>query len=386
MAMMHHLFYKILSAIETDKFDWSDAYIQPDLPVLLRTPGGNVPLDSELVTPEHILELANVVWEFANGTERTGLSAEAYLKKSSIREATDLVRASDDGGPEVPATRLRFIISSANCRKGYSVVVRKIPQDIPDMLAMGLPPVTKSLIGGAGLVLVTGPTGCGKSTVVASMVQEIRQSGRAGHIVIIADPLEYAHPSTNLCVVTNRQVGVDVATYAEAAEDALRMAPRVIEFGEIRDAETALAALSLGESGHLVFTTLQASTVEGAVAKLIALTAQNPGAREAILSCLKGVIRPALVPSTSHDRWQLACEFVLNEGEFKEAFAQNSNNAAAVRKLLRENTYPRFGLALNRSLEALIKANKVKEADALAASNDILPPTGSTQNRLNGVN
>jgi twitching motility protein PilT len=382
-----NLFLQILLAVCNADFDWTDAYLQPGLPMLLRTPSGNRVLETDPVNLDEIKELASEIWKISNGKERTGFTYEERLRRESIREAVDINAGSDGGSAadhdsQPPETRLRFIFTSSNGGLSLSAVVRKIPQVIPTLEAMNFSPVLNTLTTGNGLVLVTGPTGNGKSTVAASMIEDIRTKNKAHHIVVIADPLEYSHPSTEKCAVTSRQVGVDVKDYTAAAEDAVRMAPRVIEFGEIRDEATALAALQLGESGHLVISSMQSKTVEGAISKLITYTAHRMGTRETIASCLRGVIRPALVPDVSGTRWKLAHEFVLNEGYFADALNKGEMFPTLFRQSLREDKLKRYGWALNRSLQTLVDNKEITEAAARAASNDVEIANGQTTMRM----
>jgi twitching motility protein PilT len=379
------LFSEILFAVHDQAFDWSDAYIQPGLPVMLRTPSGNRSPEPRVIALEEIEQLAAHVWKASGGEARAGTKWDARLKDESIKEAIDIesMIIGEDSEVQPPPTRLRFIISSANAGQSLSLVVRKTPQAVPTLKQLGFPPHFETLTSGNGLVMVTGPTGHGKSTTVAAFIEDIRTKNKASHIVITGDPLEFTHPSTPSCAVTSRQVGIDVKDYRTAAEDAMRMAPRVIEFGEIRDTETAMAALMLGESGHLVFTTMQASTVEGAIAKLITLTAQHPGARESIAKILRGVIRPALVPSIDGDRWCLAHEFMLNEGSFQQNLANKPDDfTTVIRQLLRSGDLKRYGIALNHSLKSMVQKGEISEEAALTVSNDLDISGGTTALKL----
>jgi twitching motility protein PilT len=371
MTLLSHnlsLFDQIMFAIsKSNEIDWSDAIIQPGQPVVLTTPKGNLPVSNHNVRPEQIADLIDLVWQLSNGQERTELEWQARLKKGAIKEAIDFETPSEGDKPGSTA-RLRFTIVRASAGASTSVVVRYIPQDLPTLDQLGFQRSVQALTVGSGLVLVTGPTRNGKSTVVASFVEEIRSAGSVGHIVKIEDPMEFIHHSTPKCIVTAREIGTDVATYREAAEDALRMAPDVIVIGEIRDADTAIAALNLGESGHLVFATMQASTVEGALTKIETLAASKAGAKETIQASVRGVIRTALVPNKTCDRFLLAHEFIINQGGIGASILKG--DLSNVRTQLRERALPNFGQALNTHLMTMLSKGYISQEAAHAASND----------------
>ena len=141
-----------------------------------------------------------------------------------------------------------------------------IPSEIPNFATLGLPPgVTRLAEERRGLVLVTGATGSGKTTTLASMLDHINRTRRQ-HIVTIEDPIEILHPDRG-CIVNQREVGLDTASFEQALRRVLRQDPDVILIGELRDSETAHTALQAAESGHLVFSTLHtidaAETIAG---------------------------------------------------------------------------------------------------------------------------
>jgi twitching motility protein PilT len=148
------------------------------------------------------------------------------------------------------------------------LVLRQIPNQLFDLRTIGMPDKIKELLyRPRGLFLVTGPTGSGKSTTLASMINYINEN-RDGHIITIEDPIEYYH-SHKKCVVTQREVGSDVPSFAEAIKRALRQDPDVILVGELRDLETIEAAISAAETGHLVFGTLHTNGAAKTVDRIV---------------------------------------------------------------------------------------------------------------------
>ena len=186
-----------------------------------------------------------------------------------------------------------------NCfrqRGNVAMSIRHIPHRTMALEDLGLPPILNRLAGLArGLVLVTGPTGSGKSTTLAAMVDHINRR-RRGHIVTIEDPVEFLHPH-RACIVNQREVGTDTRSFAAALKHALRQDPDVILIGEMRDAETMGAALTIAETGHLVLSTLHTNSASDSVNRVIdAFPPQQQGqVRTQLASVLEGVVTQLLL-------------------------------------------------------------------------------------------
>lgn len=179
----------------------------------------------------------------------------------------------------------------------YGLMLRCL-REVPESLeSIGLPPTVETLLEQrAGLILVTGPTGAGKSTTIAAMVNDIN-SKRTANIVMIEDPVEYLH-EPKMGVVITREVHTDVESYEKGVEQVLRFVPDVIGIGEIRDAATLRAAIRAGESGHLVIATMHAPTTTAAIRKAMGYL-ETPGEQMAFSGCLVGIIAQALIPKKS---------------------------------------------------------------------------------------
>jgi len=226
----------------------SDLHLQVGTPPTLRLRGSMTPIDGPLLTPEM--------------TERLMLSItpDNHVQNVKLNGGTDFGFAYLD--------KARFRVSVLKAKGNYGLVLRQIPNQLFDLRQIGLPDKIKELLyRPRGLILVTGPTGSGKSTTLASMVNYINEN-RDGHIITIEDPIEYYHPHKR-CVVTQREVGQDVPSFSEAIRRALRQDPDVILVGELRDLETIEAAISAAETGHLVFGTLHTNSAAKTVDRIV---------------------------------------------------------------------------------------------------------------------
>ncbi|HEV7499651.1 MAG TPA: PilT/PilU family type 4a pilus ATPase, partial [Vicinamibacteria bacterium] len=172
------------------------------------------------------------------------------------------------------AKRTRFRVNVFAQRGSYSIVLRVIPNKIPTVEELGIPPQLNE-IGNErnGIVLVTGPTGSGKSTTLAAIINKINQDN-AIHIITIEDPIEYLHPHVK-STINQREVGADTQTFALALRAALRQAPKVILVGEMRDVETISIALEASETGHLVLSTLHTIDASKTIDRIVGVFPKN---------------------------------------------------------------------------------------------------------------
>lgn len=204
-------------------------------------------------------------------------------------------RNDTDFAHEIPG-KARFRVNLFRDRLGVGAVLRQIPVKIPTAEDLGLPEVVRDLAYlSKGLVLVTGPTGSGKSTTLAAIVDRINRK-RRDHIITIEDPIEFVHPS-RLCMVNQREVGVHTESFKQALRAALREDPDVVLVGEMRDLETISIAIETAETGHLVFGTLHTTTAASTVERLVD---QFPGDRQAqvrvmLADSLRAVIAQTLL-------------------------------------------------------------------------------------------
>jgi twitching motility protein PilT len=197
-------------------------------------------------------------------------------------------------------------------RQCVSMVIRQIPFKIKSFEELGLPPITAKLAEKPrGLVLVTGPTGCGKSTTLAAMIDKINREER-GHILTVEDPIEFVHKHGG-CIVNQREVGHDTKTFATALKYALRQDPDVVLIGEMRDQETIAAGLTIAETGHLAFATLHTNSAAETINRIIDVFPANQQAqvRAQLAFVLEGVITQTLLPKAKGGGRVVACEIMV---------------------------------------------------------------------------
>lgn len=321
----------------------SDLHLSVGFPPTIRVHSDMMPVPGEpIVTPEQIESLikpllSNTQLDIYKQTFELDFSFE-YAGKARFR--VNLYR-----------------------QKGYSAAaLRLIPYRILPIEELGYPPVVKKLTElKQGFILVTGPTGHGKSTTLASFINEINQS-RAAHVIAIEDPIEYVYPRGK-ALIEQREMYSDTRSWGNALRASLREDPDVVLIGEMRDLETISSAMTIAETGHLVFATLHTNSASQSVDRIIDVfpEIQQPQIRLQLAATLEAVLSQRLVPTIEPGR-TLAAEIL---------FA-----TPAVRNIIREGksylldntieTSAELGMqSLERSLAVLVKKGKISQEAAL---------------------
>jgi len=262
----------------------------------------------------------------------------------------------------------RFRINVCLQRDTISLACRPVRTQIPTIEELGLPEVCKSLaLKPSGLIIVTGPTGCGKSTTLAAMMSYLNEKEKR-KVITIEDPIEFVHQD-NKCMFSQRELGIDTKSFASALKHALRQDPDVILVGEMRDLETMAATLTAAETGHLVLTTLHTPSAPQAVDRFIDIfpAYQQQQVRIQLSTALEGVLYQTLVPRIDGSGRVAAVEVMLA--------------TSAVRNLIREGktyqlmnaiqTGSQYGMqTLDQALVALCRNGIISREEALARSID----------------
>jgi twitching motility protein PilT len=260
----------------------------------------------------------------------------------------------------------RFRVNVYYQRTSVGAAFRVIPQDIKSAEELGLPSVLHQLAAQPrGIVLVTGPTGSGKSTTLAAMIDEINRT-RAEHILTIEDPIEFVHRHKR-CIVNQREIGPDATSFAEALRAALRQDPDVILVGEMRDLETISTALTAAETGHLVFGTLHTQSAPSTIDRIIDVfpAEQQEQVRIMIANSLQGVVTQTLLPTADGTGRVPALEILLPDDAVRNLIRQGKTEQ--IYSIMQTNT-ARGMQTMEQALADLITRRVVSVDDALGRS------------------
>ncbi|MEI6845632.1 MAG: type IV pilus twitching motility protein PilT [Candidatus Firestonebacteria bacterium] len=327
----------------------SDLHITAGSPPALRIDGDIMPTDMDSLTPETCQELIY------------GVLTDDQKEKFEKENELDLAFGVKGLG------RVRMNVFRQ--RGAVSTVLRNIPSKIPSFEELGLPEVVTNTVVKLpkGLVLVTGPTGSGKSTTIASIIDYIN-ADRKGHIITIEDPIEYVYHHKN-CIVNQREIGVDTPGFSSALRHILRQDPDVIVVGEMRDLETIQAALTISETGHLVFGTLHTTDAVQSINRVIDVFPphQQQQVRTQISFVLQAVLSQTLLPKAYSGGRVAAIEVMMPN--------------SAIRNLIREDkvhqiysTMQTSGesgmITLNQALFNLYQKQMVTYNEIMLASTD----------------
>ncbi|HIJ66556.1 MAG TPA: type IV pilus twitching motility protein PilT [Candidatus Hydrogenedentes bacterium] len=245
------------------------------------------------------------------------------------------------------------------------IVLRVIPVLIKTIEELGLPPVLKRICGTAnGLCLVTGPTGSGKSTTLASMINEINDT-RPAHVVTVEDPLEFLHKDKK-AIITQREIGHDTLSFANALRGALRQDPDVILIGEMRDAETVRTALASAETGHLVFSTLHTVDAVETLNRIIDFFEphQQIQVRKQLASVLRAVVSQRILPLKTRSGRCVAAELLIGTRAVRD-FIEQGKSFKDIVKLI-EDGQDQYGMqTFDQALFDLVQKDRIDEATAL---------------------
>src|SRR4029078_11770987 len=335
---------------KTIELGGSDLHLRVDSPPQVRVHGRLSPLEGmEPLTADETKELA---YAFLNDDQR-----RIFEEKRELDHSIGLEGLS------------RFRVNIFNQKETVGGVYRVIPFELRVFEELGLPHVVADLCRKPrGLILVTGPTGSGKSTTLATMIDRINVQ-RHEHILTIEDPIEFLHTHKN-CVVSQRELGTDTDSFAEALRSGLPQDPDIVLVGEMRDLETIEMALRVAETGHLTLATLHTNTAASTISRIIDVfpAVQQPQIRTTLSTTLAGIMCAALLPNSTGTGRVMAMEILIPN--------------SAVRNLIREDKIhqiysmmqtgnDKFGMqTLNQSLAALYRRRDITLEAAISISSN----------------
>jgi twitching motility protein PilT len=338
----------------------SDLHLSANIPPTVRLHGALRPMpDVESLEAETLREM---VFGILPQTQRERFEAEHELDTSHSVAGVG-----------------RFRVNVAMQRGTIAVAMRPIPHDIPEFETLGLPESVRSFTDlRRGLVLVTGPTGSGKSTSLASLIDIINRT-KPLHIVTVEDPIEFLHGHKR-CVISQREIGEDTASFSEALRRVLRQDPDVVLVGELRDLETIATALTAAETGHLVFATLHTQDAPSTIDRIIDVfpANQQEQIRIQLGSALQGVVTQQLVPTKDGHGRVAACEILVCTPAVQNLIrGAKTHQVASIMQ-----TGGQFGMqTMDQSLALLVKQQQI----TVAMAKDRCQDEGDFQNHLAGM-
>ncbi len=325
----------------------SDLHLTVGIPPTLRIDGRLMPLVDEGVL--------------------TAESCEKLILSIMTPEQVERLRQRKEVDFSFGYQRMRFRTNTFY-QKGYlSASLRLIPLTIKSIQELGLPPILERFtLPSQGFVVITGPTGHGKSTSLAALIEHINQS-RSEHIITIEDPIEYVFEHKK-SILSQREVGSDTNSFARALRSALREDPNVVLVGEMRDLETIDAALTLAETGHLVFTTLHTNSAAQTADRMIDVFPphQQQQVRMQLANVLLGVISQRLLPRVSGGR-VLACEIMLANSAVRNTIREGKTHQLPN---IIQTSASEGMISLDKVLAELVSKGEITIDDALTWSLD----------------
>lgn len=347
--MMDPIAHKLAQLNEQTPF--TDANLAPGMPLMIRTPAGFMAADDEVIEQQAI----------ENFLALRGMAGEDW------RDQMKSLGGSFDFARTTQTSRLRVSVYETGGEKhSLRVAIRRLALRPPTLEQIGLPmPLARILERGKGLFLITGPTGAGKSTTMAALLDHVNHT-QSVHIQTIEEPIEYIY-SPDKSVISQVEVPVNVKSFEQGVHAALRHRPDIIAIGELRDKRTVSAALQAASSGHFVLGTLHTASVGETVDALLQFYDGQEAEQKRLLlaSTLAGVISQALLPNLEGEKLVLAYELMLANEAISTLIRNNKIQQLPSAIEAGRNTGMR---TLNESLNELIKARRITKRAAYRAA------------------
>ncbi len=327
----------------------SDLHITTGSPPQVRIDGALVPLDVPALPPAD--------------AKRLCYSVLTEAQKHRFEEENELDLSF--GVKDLSRFRANIFMQRGSVAGAF----RAIPFKVFSFEELGLPPVVTEIANKPrGLVLITGPTGSGKSTTLAAIIDKINTE-RHEHIVTIEDPIEYLHPHKH-CVVNQREVNADTDSFKKALKYILRQDPDVVLVGEMRDLETVEAALTVAETGHLCFATLHTNSAAQTINRIVDVfpAHQQPQIRAQLSFVLEGILSQQLIPKAAGRGRAMACEILVPNPAIRNLIREDKVHQLYSQMQVGQD---RFAMqTMNQSLQSLWARKVISLDDALSSSSD----------------
>ncbi|CAB3676077.1 type IV pilus twitching motility protein PilT [Trinickia soli] len=327
---------------------FTDIHIEQDRPIMIKTPqgwietGDSTPVMMEEMRP--MLEAIDEQWE-------------ARLTQGAIDRPFVLTRC-----------RLRCNVYRSSGGRKTVISIRRLPLEPLPLEKLGLPAYIRTMLDATkGIVLVTGPTGSGKTTTIASLLDHINRT-RNSHIVTIEEPIEF-YLDSRQSIISQREVPTDTPSFSAGLREALRQKPDVIMVGEVRDLETAETVLQAGESGHLVFATMHINSAASTLSRLLSFFPSEQRERHAasLANSLIGAICQSLVPSEDGQSFVLASELLFNTNQQVSKLLVDPDKMHFISDFIRRKE-DNMSRSLNEHLASLVARNAISARDAMRAA------------------
>lgn len=325
----------------------SDIHIEQDAPLMIKTPRGWQQVSPEPVTLEDMVPVLKAIdedWEdkiMDSAIDRPFLLTECRLRCNVYRMAS---------GAKV------------------TISVRRLPLHPIPLEKTGLPHYVKTMLEASkGIILVTGPTGSGKTTTIAAMLEYLNVN-RSAHIITIEEPIEYQLVRKQ-SIISQKEVPTDTASFSSGLREAMRQKPDVLMVGEIRDFDTADTVLHAGESGHLVLATMHTNSAISAISRLLGFfpAEQREQRAIALANSLVGVIFQSLLPTENGDDFVLASEMIFNNNQQVGPFIADLNKLHMISEFMRRKE-DNMSRSLNDVLAQLVAKKTISAKDAMRST------------------
>jgi len=322
----------------------SDLFIKADTPPTLRVHGRIVPTDRPLLTTEETKRMS------------ASLMTEAQRTRFSDYHELDLAFTLGD--------LARFRCNIYFQRGSYSLVLRIVPLEIYTLEELGMPKSLGEMVNQRqGLILVTGPTGCGKSTSLAAMIDVVNRSRRC-HIVTIEDPIEFVHADRQ-SIISQREVGLDTDGFFDAMKYVVRESPDVILIGEMRDSETMRVAMTAAETGHLVLSTVHTTSAGETIERIVNIFPPHEKTQVCLrlATTLVGIVSQKLVPRADGTGRVAAVEVMINTPTIAKLIEEG--RSSQIYQAINEGGF--WGMqTMNQGLLKFFRSGIITEEDALS--------------------